>query len=91
MAKIESLNDIEEMGIKYSKKDQAILDDANSILAEYDKSLLQRLVRDVERCAASEKEIKRAFLDDPGRKAMIKAIFDITSVIMPIHIIKVTN
>ena len=75
--------------IKYSEKDQAILDEAFSTLAEYEKSLMQRIRKDGLNWATTEKEIKKEFMDDETRNMLVDKIIILQESLIPIgYIVK---
>ena len=77
------------MEIKYSEKDQAILDEAFSTLAEYEKSLMQRIRKDGLNWATTEKEIKKEFMDDETRNMLVDKIIILQESLIPIgYIVK---
>lgn len=76
-----------DVQVIYSEGDQALLDMAKKTLADYEESLMFRLRKDGMNWAATDQEIHRAFMNDPGRILLSDNVVKAHSVIRPIKTI----
>lgn len=74
------------MEVRYSEKDQAILDEASNHLFEYEKLLLHRLQRFSSNGETNNSEACKEFLNDPAKKAMVKNICNLKALMTPVYI-----
>lgn len=75
------------MEVIYSKSDQELIDGWKDLMEEYDKSLILRIRRDGIHWAASEPEIKKAFMNDEGRRHLQSNYLKMMRLMMPEKII----
>ena len=71
------------MEVRYSEKDQALIDEYKKNLEDYDKLLLIKLMQHT----SDRRDIERMFLSDSQRDQMVRDIADLLSVLMPVYVI----
>lgn len=76
-----------DVQVIYSEGDQALLDMAKKTLKDYEESLMLRIKQDGMNWAATEQEIRSAFISDPTRIALNDVIVKAYEVMIPVKTI----